>query len=128
MKSYEGTFIFPPDQSTDLQKTQVQQLEDLIKKFKGTIANKSEFGKKPLGYTIRKFREGYLVFLDFQMETSQAGEFRKALDLQESLMKYMITVKNIRPSKLPPLKTAPAAAPVASHPAPTSHERSFHGR
>lgn len=121
MKSYEGTFIFPPEQSTDLQKAQVQQVEDLIKKCKGSVVQKTEWGKKTLGYPIRKFREGYVVFLEFQMDTTQAPEFRKALELQERLIKFMITVKNIRPLKLSLAKAPTPAAGQGTRPASVSH-------
>ncbi|MBI3306515.1 MAG: 30S ribosomal protein S6 [Candidatus Omnitrophica bacterium] len=121
MKSYEGIFIFPPDQSTDAQKNNVQQVEELIKKFKGSVTGKTEYGKKQLGYSIRKFREAQMVFLEFQMDPSQATEFRKALQFQENLIKFMVTIKRIRPSKLPVAKTAAPPTGQGHRPAPVSH-------
>ena len=129
MKSYEGVFIFPPEAASDARKVQLKNLEDLIGKFEGSVQQKTEWGKKPLGYPIKKFREGWVVVADFQMNPAGATEFRKMLELQEDLLKYMITVKqegkaekksaprpvSAAPSHSQPHKTAaPAGSPGAS--------------
>ena len=117
MKAYEGVFIFPPEAAGDGRKAQLKSLEDLIVKFQGAVIQKNEWGKRPLGYPLRKFREGYFVVADFEMPTSQAVEFRKSLELQEDIMKYMITIKKeAKPEKKPAAK-APAA--------PTAPGRTF---
>ncbi len=113
MKAYEGVFIFPPEAAGDGHKTQLKSLEDLIAKFQGAVVQKNEWGKRPLGYPLRKFREGYFVVVDFEMPTSQAVEFRKGLELQEDIMKYMNTTKKeAKPEKKPAVK-APAAVSTA---------------
>ena len=94
MRSYEGVFIFPPEQTPENRKNQFKNLEDLLSKFQGEILHKEEWGKKPLGYPIRKFREGDFAVLEFRMNPGKIGEFRKALQLQEGLLKFMIVVKN----------------------------------
>ena len=96
MKSYEGLFVFPPEATPDGRKTQIQNLEEAIRKYSGTVVQKVEWGKRPLGYPIRKFREGYFILLDFQMESLRATEFRKAIQLQEDFLNFMITVKTER--------------------------------
>ncbi len=117
MKAYEGVFIFPPESAADARKTQLKNLDDIIAKFQGSVIQKNEWGKKQLGYSLKKFREGYVVVTDFEMPTSQAIEFRKTLELQEDLLKYMITVKiAAKPDKKAAAKP-PAAAPAAA-PAP----------
>ena len=113
MTSYEGIFIFPPESTGDTRKTQLKTLDDTIVKFQGSIIQKNEWGKKQLGYPLKKFREGYVVVTDFDMPSSQAIEFRKSLELQEDLLKYMVTVK----MKVKPEKTAvvqPPAVPAAA--------------
>ncbi len=99
MKSYEGVFVFPPESAPEARKTQLKSLEDLISKFGGTIQQKQEWGRRPLGYAIRKFSEGYFVVCDFQMETGKATEFRKGLELQEDLLKFMVTSRNVKAEK-----------------------------
>ncbi|MCM8776352.1 MAG: 30S ribosomal protein S6 [Candidatus Omnitrophica bacterium] len=105
MKVYEGIFIFPPEVTPEAFKQQERQLEDLIKKVKGAILQRMEWGRKPLGYTVNKFKEGYFLILDFELDPLKVNELRMGLELQEGLMKYMITVKQ------PSAAKAPAKAP-----------------
>lgn len=113
MKAYEGVFIFPPDASSEARKAQEKQIEDAIKKLQGVITQKTEWGKKPLGYSIRKYREGIFLILDFQVDTLKMRELRNLFELQEDLLKFMVTVK-------PPLMkpTLPVVAAVIPTPTP----------
>ncbi len=118
MKSYEGVFIFPPEAAGDTRKAQLKNLDELIGKFQGSVVQKNEWGKRPLGYPIRKFREGYFVVAEFGMPTSQTTEFRKTLELQEDILKYMITVKKeSKPEKKTVVK-APSMMKTSKTPAP----------
>ena len=107
MKPYEGIFIFPPDSTPDVRKSQLKNLEDLIAKFKGQVQQKAEWGRKPLGYAIDKFQDGHFLVYDYQMDPSKATEFRKSLELQEDILKYMILVKE---TKTPKIKKQAASA------------------
>src|SRR3989338_869000 len=97
MKAYEGVFIFPPDAASEARKAQEKQIEDAIKKLQGVITQKTEWGKKPLGYLIRKYREGIFLIVDFQVDPLKMKELRNLFELQEDLLKFMVTVKP-RPS------------------------------
>ena len=120
MKSYEGFFVFPPESTPEVRKQQLKNLDDLIAKHKGQVAQKTEWGKKPLGYIIKKHQEGYGMIYDFQMDPAQATEFRKGLELQEDLIKFMVTVKVVakaekvsKPSAPKPAVKTPSAVPTA---------------
>ncbi len=137
MKTYEGFFVLPPDATADVRKTQMNVLETTIQKFGGKISQRHELGRKPLGYLLKKFREGYHVVIDFDMEPTQQQELRKTWELQEDLLKYMVTVKIPKPELPAPGKTpapaataiaapsrAPRRAPVSSVAAPKTSEKS----
>ncbi len=94
MRKYEGVFIFPPDSTADARRKQEKDLEDILSKFEGAVLNKTEVGKKTLGYAVRKSRDGFVFIYDFQMNPGKLTDCRKALDLFDDLMKYMITVKS----------------------------------
>jgi small subunit ribosomal protein S6 len=100
MKAYEGIFIFPPDATPEILKKQEKSLDDLIQKFAGTIANKTDFGKKTLGYEIKKHRDGHFFVYDFSMEPSKMVEYRKALNLHDGLLKFMLLVKPEKTGKI----------------------------
>ncbi len=116
MRNYEGIFIFPPEGTPEVRKKQSGLLEELIKKFQGSVLHKTENPRRPLGYRIKKFNEGYCFVFDFQVPPSQMTELRKTLELQEDLLKFMLTVKP--PAALKPAE--PSAAEAASRPAPAS--------
>jgi small subunit ribosomal protein S6 len=116
MKSYEGVFIFPPDSAPDARKSQLKNLDDLFAKYQVEVLQKTEWGKRPLGYHIRKHNEGHFLIVDFKMDPSKAEEFRKSLELLEDVIKFMVTVKNVQSEKkaAKSAKPAPAAAAPAS--------------
>ena len=117
MNSYEGVFIFPPDAAPDARKAQFKSLDDLFLKVGAEIIQKTEWGKKTLGYTIKKFNEGHYLIVDYKMDPAKAEEFRKTIELQDSIIKYMITVRNLAAEKkaaAAKLKVAPRAAVSAA--------------
>ena len=121
MRSYEGLFIFPPDEAAETAGGRVKGLEELIKKHQGAVTQKTELGRKPLGYPLKKFREGQILALDFQMEEASALEFRKALALLDGLLNFMVLLKKVRAEKKSSSKTSavsaqPTSKPVSSRP------------
>ena len=123
MKAYEAIFIFAPEVSSDVRTRQERQVEETIKKFNGSITQKTLLGKKPLGYTVRKFRDGFVCHVEFQLEPSRMIELRKAFELQEDLLKLMFTVKNLKSARLQAQAKlgAPVPAPAGTGPAAASH-------
>ncbi len=113
MKNYDGLFIFTPRETEEGRKRQLSLLETLIKKHEGVVTQKSEWGEKPIGYPIRKFKEGYFVHILFQMNPSQVAPFRNALELQENLLNFMLTVYDAKKQKPQPEKSRVPAARAA---------------
>lgn len=109
MKKYEGLFIFPPESTGESRKDPSAEVAKRIEKFQGKVIQKQDLGKKSLGHMIRKYKEGRVFVLEFEMEPSCTQDFRKELGLQENLLKYMISVPE-KKATLPPL---PATAPQA---------------
>ncbi|MFA6599773.1 MAG: 30S ribosomal protein S6 [Candidatus Omnitrophota bacterium] len=117
MKVYEGIFIFPPDVTPEALKKQEKVLEDTFQKFGGTVVQKTEFGKKTLGYEIRKYRDGLFFVYDFRMDPSRMQELTKTLNLQEGLLKYTVLIKGPTVVKAAPAKPAVVTETVVPAPA-----------
>jgi len=111
MRKYEGLFIFPPEVTGESHKDFSAEVTKWIEKFQGKITQKTDLGKKPIGHPLKKFKEGKVLVFNFEMDPARMQEFRKELELQETLLKYMVTIPEDKPKM-------PAAAPVA----PVSNE------
>lgn len=97
MKRYEAIFVFLPTLGADARKQVEQHLDGLVKKHDGQVVQKTDWGKRPLGYPIKKVREGLFLLMDFDLPTAKVQEFRKALELNEDVIKFMVTVKPPQP-------------------------------
>ena len=99
MNSYEGVFIFPPDIAPDARKAQLKSLDDLFSKVGAEIVQRMEWGKRTLGYPVKKFNEGHYLIIDYKMDSAKTEEFRKTIELQDSIIKYMITSRDFEAEK-----------------------------
>ncbi len=81
-----------------------------VEKFQGKVIQKTDLGKKPLGHMIKKYKDGRMFLFEFEMDSSRTQDFRKDLELQENLLKYMVSIPAKKPA-LPPLLVASVAAP-----------------
>lgn len=110
MKMYEGFFILPPESGPDARKEELKFLEDSIQKVKGTLVEKVEWGKKSLGYAVKRNREGYIVILRIQLDPAGVQELRHAFTLEERILKFMITVQKPPVDRKAGKKAAPSSA------------------
>jgi ribosomal protein S6 len=108
MKKYEGLFIFPPEITGESHKDPAGEVVKWIEKFQGKVIQKTDLGKKPLGHFIRKYKDGRTFVFEFEMDPSRTQDFRKELELQENLLRYMVSIP-AKKAVLPPLPAAPAA-------------------
>lgn len=124
-REYEGLFIFPPEGSGD-RKDEEKYLNDLVQRFGGTTISRTELGRRPLAYPVKKFREGHFALCHFQMETSHLEEFRKALQLDRKVLKSMIT--KWEPVSAKPVSTEPTRPPRVFNKEPRGREEKTYGR
>ena len=110
MKKYEGLFIFPPEITGESHKDPSAEIVKWIEKFQGKVIQKTDLGKRPLGHMIGKYKDGKMFVFEFEMDSSRTQDFRKDLELQENLLKYMVSI----PAKKPALPPLPAASVVTS--------------
>ena len=111
MRKYEGLFIFPPEEAPEAWKEEEKRLEETIRRFGGRTTDRRDWGRRPLGYSLQKLREGRILLWNFEMETRQLGEFRKALELDEKILKSTI----VKPPQPKPVKESKKKAKEAVH-------------
>ena len=114
MKTYEALVIIPPQLAGEALDRSKSIFEEAVKKHGGSITNRIEIGRRPLGYIIKKTKEGHLTTFDFQLAAAQAGELAKTLRLAEDIVKFTIIekprIKQRAPRKLSRKRQAAAAA------------------
>ncbi len=67
--------------------------EETLKKHEGKVISRSELGKRFLGYSVKKTREGYVVSFVFELPPAKMSEFKRSLQLAEDILKFTITIK-----------------------------------
>ncbi len=93
MKTYEALVIFPSQGIAELHLDGKNPFEEAIKKSDGKILNKTELGKRLLGYRVKKANEGYFVSFVFELSPTNLDAFRRLLQLAEGILKFTIIVK-----------------------------------
>jgi ribosomal protein S6 len=80
------------------------------------VIQKTDLGKKSLGHMIGKYKDGRMFLSEYEMDPSRTQDFRKELELQENLLRYMVSIPAKKPALAPlaAAPVAPAATPKAS--------------
>ncbi len=108
---YETVFVLPGD-------AQPQKVDDFVEKVKNLIAQKGgevtltdKWGRRRLAYPIRRQREGYYTFLQFNAEPSFVAELNQFFRVSEEVLRQVIC-KALKGKPASPLMTLP---PMVSH-------------
>ena len=93
MKMYEALVIFPFQTGLELQQGVKNAFEEAVKKHEGKIVNRTEMGRRLLGYRIKKANEGYFVSYAFELTPDKAEALKKSIQLSEDILKCTIVCK-----------------------------------
>ena len=90
MKQYEAMFILKPD----LDKTSIDkilgQIQDVVSKHKGAVAETKEMGKNRLAYPLKKYKEGIYYLIKFSIIPDAIDAIKKNLVLNEAILRMMV--------------------------------------
>ena len=89
MRSYEIMFILHPSSSDEEITQLVEQMEELVKNFKGEIDSIDRMGKKRLAYQIEKVPEGYYILFNLKGTRECIKEFERRLKVNERVIRYL---------------------------------------
>ena len=93
---YELMIILPPGAPAEGAK-HLEVVNTLITKTGGKVENTQVWGERALAYPIEHQQRGTYVVLDISMETSAVAKLNTALDLQQEVVRHMITQKVAAP-------------------------------
>jgi len=92
MRHYEIIYIINPNQSDDEFNEIIEKFNNLIAAQKGVIIKTQKWGKQRLAYTVKKYNNGFYVFVDFCANPGVTTELERMLNLDDRIIKYQ-TVK-----------------------------------
>ncbi|MBI4116034.1 MAG: 30S ribosomal protein S6 [Candidatus Omnitrophica bacterium] len=92
IRKYEGMFIFPPDEAQTASKDEEKRLEETIRRLGGKVLERRDWGRRLLGYPLRKHREGRMLLWNFEMDSLQVKELKKVLQLDEKILRSTIVL------------------------------------
>jgi len=95
MRNYELTYIIHPDLDDSAFQALNEQIASWISDGGGKIGKSDIWGKKKMAYEIRKQSEGNYVHLQVEMDPSLGAEIERQLQLQESVLRYLIIAVEI---------------------------------
>lgn len=90
LRKYEGIFFFPPEEGPEASKGDEKRLEDTLRRFGARTLDRKDWGRRLLGYPVRKAREARILLWNFEMETQQVAELVKTLQLDEKILKSTV--------------------------------------
>jgi len=96
MNYYEHTYIASQSLNNKDLSDLHQKIEDLIKKNKGKIEKKENWGLRQLAYPIKNFKKGYYTNLYFSGEPTVIQELEKIERIDSNILRFMtIRIKYI---------------------------------
>lgn len=93
MNKYELLFIISVDQTEEQREAIIAKLKKFIEDRSGVIAGIDKWGVRKLAYPIKFKNEGYYVLMNFEAQPQLIKEMEHAMNLMESIVRKMFTVK-----------------------------------
>jgi len=125
INSYENLFIVDVTQGEEATEATVNKFMSLIE-ANAEVVDVAKWGKRRLAYPINDMPEGYDTVVTFKSEPAFPRELERLMNIDESVMRSMITRLEYDPAERKAAKEAEAAkaeaeAPVAEE-APATEE------
>ncbi len=89
MNKYELALIVSAKIEDDARAEAVEKAKDLIAKFGGNVTNVEDAGKKRLAYEIRKMKEGFYYFIQFDAESDVPAQVEAQVRIMEPVIRYL---------------------------------------
>lgn len=91
MNKYEGIFIFKPDLAEKDLEGEYAKAEEAIKKHEGKIGKSEKWGKKRLTFTIKKFQDGFFLYLAFEAPPQSIKPMTELFKLDANILRAQLT-------------------------------------
>lgn len=93
MKTYEALVIYSLQAGGEVLQQGKSLFEGLIQKQGGRVLNHIDIGKRYLGYSVRKAREGYCLAFNFELLPDRVELLKQQLGLAEGILKFTLVAR-----------------------------------
>lgn len=108
---YEILVILDPRPTDEEIAQLLTRLQETLKELGATVQKVDNWGKRRLGYEIKKQREGVYVVIELLAAPATVKEFQRQLGLNENVLRFLSTRVPIR-KKARPVQTPEALEEV----------------
>lgn len=105
MNKYEVVFIGRPDAGEEIIKGVIQRVRETVENLNGQVIKVEEWGKRRLAYPIKKYSDGYYVFVETSSNSQASKEVERILRLHEDVIRYQ-TIKKVEEKVVHKIKKA----------------------
>ena len=97
---YELVYIVRPTVDEQTLAAVKDKVEKFISNAGGTIAQRDDWGKRTLAYTIAKVTEGFYTVLQFDLPATGIRDLERSLGLTEEILRHLV-VRQEAPAPAP---------------------------
>lgn len=94
MNKYELALVVNAKIEDDARTATVEKAKEYIARFGGTVTEVEEWGKKRLAYEIKKMREGFYYFIQFDAEADVPAQVEQHVRIMDNLLRFLCVKKD----------------------------------
>lgn len=89
MNKYELAVVLSVKLEDEERAAAIEKVTGYITRFGGTVTNIDEWGKKRLAYEIKKMKEAYYYFIQFESDSNCPNELESHIRIMEPVIRYL---------------------------------------
>jgi len=98
-RDYELVVILNSEIKAEEQEETVSRIKKIISSVKGELISAKDWGKKEFTYPINKKPSGVYFLFEYEAEPQTVTLVKQRLQLEEKVVRYLLTVVERRPVK-----------------------------
>ncbi|MDO8577572.1 MAG: 30S ribosomal protein S6 [Dehalococcoidales bacterium] len=92
LRDYELTVIIKPDIDAEKLEARINAISQFITDKGGTVSEIQKWGKRKLGYPIKRILEGIYVLVKCKMKPASGKELEATLRISEDILRHLLIV------------------------------------
>lgn len=94
LKKYEVIVIFDPDLDDEGVRSQIEKIASIVQAHGGSVEQEDLWGRRPLGYPIKKKQHGTMVLLIVSGDNTFVADLRRQLRINDQVLRVSVVNKD----------------------------------